>query len=98
MDPLSPLTEETSDSDNEFFPSTETDIGTPGPLQEPTQEHGSRFHGKSSLLAFTNRAFNEKSEASSTSRARTYREEFWITPDVILSIWFPRVAHLYSSG
>jgi len=95
MDPLSPLTEETNDSDNEFFSPTETDMGSPGPLQEPSGEYGFRFHGKSSVFAFTSRAFDERGEALSTSRARTHREEFWITPDVIPSIWFPPVAHLY---
>ena len=83
-----------SDSDNEFFSLSETDIGAPGPLREPTGEHGFRFYGKSSLFAFTSRAFDE-SEAPSTSHPRTYREEFWITPDVISLIWFPPVAHLY---
>ena len=95
MDPLSSLAEETSDSDNEFFSLTETEMGTPGPLQESAGEHGSRFYGKSSLLAFTSRAFDERGETPSTSRTRTYREEFWITPNVILSIWFPPVTHLY---
>jgi len=95
MDPLSPLTEETSDSDNEFFSHTETDMGSPGPLQESSVEPGFRFHGKSSVFAFTNRAFDERGEAPFASRAHTHREEFCITPDVIPSVWFPLVAHLY---
>lgn len=87
MDPLSLLAEETSDSDNEFFSLYETDLGNSVPLQEPTGEHTSRFYGKSSLLAFTSRAFDESGEMPYKSRTRTYREEFWITPDVISPMW-----------
>ena len=85
MDPLSPPTEETSDDDGEFFSLTETDLGTPRPVQGFTGENASRFHGKSSVLAFTNLAFNETGESPCPSRPHSYREEFWATPDVILS-------------
>lgn len=87
MDPLSLPTEETSDSDGECFSLSETDLGTSRPMQGPTGEHTCRFHGKSSLLAFTNRAFNETGESPCPSRPHTYREEFWVTPDVRPSIW-----------
>lgn len=85
MDPLLLLAEETSGSDDEFFSLTETNLGTPGPIQDPAGEHTSRFYGKSSLLAFTSRAFDERGEAPPTNRAHIYREEFWTTPDVIPS-------------
>jgi hypothetical protein len=99
MDPLSLLAEEISDSDDEFFSFTETNLGTPRSLEEPTGEPTSRFYGKSSLLAFTSRAFDERGGAPPTNRARVCREEFWITPDVIPSLYeFPPVAHLPSSG
>jgi len=87
MDPLSPPTEETSDSDDDFFSLTEANLGTtPGPLRECDGEYTSRFYGKSSLLAFTSRAFDERGEAPPTNPVRMYREEFWATPDVIPSI------------
>jgi hypothetical protein len=86
MDPLSLLAEETSDSDDEFFSLTETNLGTPESLREPIGEHTSRFYGKSSVLAFASRAFDERGEAPATNRACMHREEFWVTPDVILSI------------
>ena len=87
MDPLSLPTEETSDSDGECFSLSETDLGTSRPMQGPIGEHTCRFYGKSSLLAFTNRAFNETGESPCPSRPHTYREEFWVTPDVSPSIW-----------
>ena len=86
MDPLSLLAEEASDSDDEFFSFTENNLGTPKSLEEPTGEPTSRFYGKSSLLALTTQAFDERGKASSTNRASTLREEFWTTPDVIMSI------------
>lgn len=83
MDPLSLLAEETTDSDDEFF--SETNLG-PIP-QEPNGEPTSCFYGKSSLFAFTNKAFDERGEAppTSTNHAHAYRKEFWTFPDVILS-------------
>lgn len=83
MDPLSLLAEETSDSDDEFF--SEKKLGAISP--EANGEHTSCFYGKSSLLAFTSKAFDERGEAPPTSKNRThaYRKEFWITPDVIPS-------------
>lgn len=82
MDPLSLPAEETSDSDGEFF--SEKDLGAIS--QESNGDHASCFYGKSSLLAFTTRAFGERGEAPSTNtnHAHPYgRKEFWITPDVI---------------
>ena len=83
MDPLSLLAEETSDGDDEFFSLTETNMGTPRPSEESTGEHTSRFYGKSSVLAFTSQAFDERAGAPPTNCARMYRQEFWDTPDVI---------------
>ncbi|KAF9643134.1 hypothetical protein BDM02DRAFT_3192157 [Thelephora ganbajun] len=90
MDPLSLLAEETSDSDDEFFSLTETNLGTPGSLREPAGERTSRFYGKSSLLAFTSRAFDESGEAPPTNRARIWREEFWTTPDWLIPLIKPK--------
>jgi len=84
MDPLSPPTEETNDSDDELF--SLANLGTPRHLRESAGENASCFYGKSSLLAFTSRAFDERGEAPPMNRGRMYREEFWITPDVIPSI------------
>jgi len=84
MDPLS-LAEEISDSDD-FFSLTEKNLGVVQSLEECTGEHPSRFYGKSSLLAFTSRAFDEKAEAPPTNRTQMHRQQFWVTPDVIISI------------
>ena len=87
MDPLSlPAEERTDVSDDEFFSVSETSLGTVS--QEPNSEQTSRFYGKSSFLAFTTRALDERlGEASLTNvnRAHGYRQEFWVTPDVIIS-------------
>lgn len=96
MDPLSLLTEETSDSDDEFFSLPETDLGTHGSVHEPTGDHTSRFYGKSSILAFTSRAFDERGEVPPMNCAQIYRKEFWTTPDVVhRSSEPPPVAHLH---
>lgn len=83
VDPLSLLAEDTSDSEDEFFSLTEMNLGDLS--QEPNAEHTPRFYGKSSLLAFTTRAFDERGEVPPTdaNRAHAHREEFWTTPDVI---------------
>lgn len=83
MDPLSLLAEETSDGDDEFFSFAETNMGNPRLLEESTGEHTSRFYGKSSLIAFSSQAFDERAEAPPTNCARMYRQELWGTPDVI---------------
>ncbi|KAF9778873.1 fungal-specific transcription factor domain-containing protein [Thelephora terrestris] len=89
MDPLSLLAEETSDSDDEFFFRTETNLGDPS--HELNAEHASRFYGKSSLLAFTTRAFDDSGEVpTDTDRAHAYREEFWVTPDWLTSMLAPK--------
>lgn len=84
MDPLA-LAEETSDDDDQFFSLTEANLGTTRPPDEPTGEHTSRFYGKSSLLAFTSWAFDERAKVPPTNRTQMCRQEFWDTPDVITS-------------
>lgn len=86
MDPLSLLAEETGDSDDEFFSLPETIMETPRSFEVSTGEHTSRFYGKSSLLAFTSQAFDERAEGPPTNCSRMYRREFWDTPDVILLV------------
>lgn len=83
MDPLSLPAGDTSDNDDEFF--SEKNLGTI--TQEPDGEPTSCFYGKSSLLAFTNKAFDERGGVSPTNmnRSHAYRKEFWITPYVIPS-------------
>ena len=80
MDPLSLLAEETSDDDVEFFSETTLEAIS----QAHNGENTSSFYGKSSLLVFTNMAFDERGEPppSNINHVHAYRKEFWITPDV----------------
>lgn len=99
MDPLLLLTEETSDSDDEFFSLTETNLGTTS--RKSDDEHTSRFYGKSSLLALTTRAFDERGQIPpmDTNHTHAYREEFWTTPNVIRPYRLvTAVAYFSSSG
>lgn len=86
MDPLVLLSGETSDDDDQFFSLTEANLGTPRPSDEPAGEHTSRFYGKSSLLAFTSWAFDERAKTPPTNRTQMCRQEFWDTPDVTIPI------------
>lgn len=86
MDLLSLLAEETSDSDDQFFSLPEANLGTTRPAGEPTAGPTSRFYGKSSLVAFTSRAFDERAESPPSNRTPMCRPEFWDAPDVILSV------------
>lgn len=81
MDPLSLLAEESSDSNDESF--SEKNLGAMS--QEQNGEHATCFYGKSSVIAFTSKAFDESGEVppTSTDRTHAYRKEFWTTPDVI---------------
>jgi hypothetical protein len=86
MDPLSPPGKEAGDSDEESFFLTEPNLGAT--QHEFNSEQTSCFYGKSSLRAFTARAFDARpgvTPLTNTNRARAYRQEFWVTPDVISS-------------
>ena len=79
IDPLSPLEEEATYSDDEFFTMVET-----GPLKVPEEKahENTRFYGKSSVLVLTSQAFNEKRRGAGARDIPDHRKQFWTTPDV----------------
>lgn len=88
VDPLF-LAEGMSESDDEFYSlAPEANLGI---APQSSVEQTSRFYGKSSLVAFTTRAFDERGESHfDEDRVNTYREEFWTTPDWLSSILTPK--------
>ena len=79
IDPLSPLEEEATYSDDEFLTVVET-----GPLNIPEERahENTRFYGKSSVLVLTSQAFNERRKETGARDIPDRRKEFWTTPDV----------------
>lgn len=79
IDPLSPLEEEATYSDDEFMTMVET-----GPLKVPEEgvHENTRFYGKSSILVLTSQAFSEKRKEAGVRDIPDHRKEFWASPDV----------------
>ena len=89
-----PFLEEMADGGDGILTEAET-----GPTQSVVVEGSlnSRFHGESSLFAFTN-VLGEKWKFTSIHDLRSCRREFWETPEVFSSTRREPQADIFASG
>ena len=84
IDPLSPLEEEVTYSDDEFLTVTET---VPSEVPVERAQENTRFYGKSSFVVFTSQAFTERHKEAGVRDTPERRNEFWTIPDVSPAIF-----------